>query len=324
MHDTSFENLELLINNYKNFLSGKDIKVLDIGSRVRTPEKITRWKGIIPDYYEYIGIDIEKGQNVDIVLDSPYKYPFEDNSIDLIIANSIFEHSEFFWELFLELLRILKPSGLLYINAPSNGDFHRGPVDVYRFYPDSGKALEKWGIKNGYENTLLLESYTGKGGAVSYALKYISTDYVFVHDADLEYFPTDIVEMFALTNYNPDALILGSRTIGNKERKKIYFWTYLGNKLFALLFSLLNNYKVSDIASCYWLIETQKLKKMNISEKGFGIEVEVLSKYIRSGGKVLEIPISYTGRTYEDGKKIRIKDGLNILIKIIKFSKILN
>jgi len=180
MHDTSFENLELLINNYKNFLSGKDIKVLDIGSRVRTPEKITRWKGIIPDYYEYIGIDIEKGQNVDIVLDSPYKYPFEDNSIDLIIANSIFEHSEFFWELFLELLRILKPSGLLYINAPSNGDFHRGPVDVYRFYPDSGKALEKWGIKNGYENTLLLESYTYKRKTKSW------NDFVaiFIKDSD--------------------------------------------------------------------------------------------------------------------------------------------
>ncbi len=162
MHDTSFENLELVINNYKNFINGKDIKVLDIGSRVRTPEKINRWKGIIPEHYKYIGIDIEIGQNVDIVLDNPYKYPFEDNSVDLIIANSIFEHSEFFWELFLELLRILKPSGLLYINAPSNGDFHRGPVDVYRFYPDSGKALEKWGIKNGYKNTLLLESYIYK------------------------------------------------------------------------------------------------------------------------------------------------------------------
>ena len=63
---------------------------------------------------------------------------------------------------------------------------------------------------------------------------------------------------------------------------------------------------------------------MNINEKGFGIEVEVLSKYIRNGGKVIEVPISYRGRTYADGKKIKIKDGLNILFKIIKFSKILN
>ena len=110
-------------------------------------------------------MDLVDGDNVDLVLEDPYIYPFESNSIDVIIANSIFEHSEFFWELFIELIRILKPSGLLYINAPSNGDFHRGPfnqdllVDVYRFYPDSGKALQKWGNKNGYKDLILLESY---------------------------------------------------------------------------------------------------------------------------------------------------------------------
>lgn len=162
-------------------------------------------------------------------------------------------------------------------------------------------------------------SNTGKGGAVSYALKYISTDYVFVHDADLEYFPTDIVEMFALTNYNPDALILGSRTIGNKERKKIYFWTYLGNKLFALLFSLLNNYKVSDIASCYWLLKADVLKKMDLQEKGFAIEVEVLSKFLKLNRSILEVPIKYNARTYENGKKIKLKDGVIIFTKILKY-----
>lgn len=162
-------------------------------------------------------------------------------------------------------------------------------------------------------------SNTGKGGAVSYALKYISTDYVFVHDADLEYFPTDIVEMFAQTNYNPDALILGSRTIGNKERKKIYFWTYLANKLFALLFSLLNNYKVSDIASCYWLLKADVLKKMDLQEKGFAIEVEVLSKFLKLNRSILEVPIKYNARTYENGKKIKLKDGVIIFTKILKY-----
>ena len=176
-------------------------------------------------------------------------------------------------------------------------------------------------LSKNYKNIEVVKnlSNTGKGGAVSYALKYISTDYVFVHDADLEYFPTDIVEMFALTNYNPDALILGSRTIGNKERKKIYFWTYLGNKLFALLFSLLNNYKVSDIASCYWLLKADVLKKMDLQEKGFAIEVEVLSKFLKLNRSILEVPIKYNARTYENGKKIKLKDGVIIFTKFLKY-----
>ena len=165
MHDTSFENLDLFIRTY--FPDTRDLKVIDVGSRSRTPEKIIKWKDILSKL-EYIGVDLVDGDNVDVILKDPYSYPFEDESIDIIIANSIFEHSEFFWDLFLELLRILKPSGILYINAPSNGDFHRGSfdqdllVDVYRFYPDSGKALKKWGVKNGFENLTLLESYIFK------------------------------------------------------------------------------------------------------------------------------------------------------------------
>ena len=118
MHDTSFENLDLFIRTY--FPDTRDLKVIDVGSRSRTPEKIIKWKDILSKL-EYIGVDLVDGDNVDVILKDPYSYPFEDESIDIIIANSIFEHSEFFWDLFLELLRILKPSGILYINAPSNG-----------------------------------------------------------------------------------------------------------------------------------------------------------------------------------------------------------
>ena len=162
MHDTSFENLDLFAKTYLSYFN--NLKVVDVGSRLRTQEKKVKWRKILEEH-DYIGVDLVDGDNVDLVLEDPYIYPFESNSIDVIIANSIFEHSEFFWELFIELIRILKPSGLLYINAPSNGDFHRGPfnqdllVDVYRFYPDSGKALQKWGNKNGYKDLILLESY---------------------------------------------------------------------------------------------------------------------------------------------------------------------
>lgn len=110
--------------------------------------------------HNYIGVDFAVGNGVDIVLSDPYSIPLGDESVDVVITSSCLEHSEFFWLMFNEMLRILKPNGLLYINAPSNGEYHRWPVDCWRFYPDSGVALEKWGKRSGY-NVVLLESFTG-------------------------------------------------------------------------------------------------------------------------------------------------------------------
>ena len=89
-------------------------------------------------------------------------------------------------------------------------------------------------------------------------------------------------------------------------------------------FSLINFYKVSDIASCYWLIETEVLKNLDIKKKGFAIEVEVLSKFLRGGNKIFEVPINYDGRLYSEGKKIKLKDGISIFTKIIKYSRLLS
>ena len=161
----------------------------------------------------------------------------------------------------------------------------------------------------------------GKGGAVKAGLEQVTSTHVVVHDADLEYFPEDISEMFEAISSDQEHLILGSRTIGTKKRKNLYFYTYFGNKVFTLLFSILNNYKVSDIASCYWLVKTESLKKIDISEKGFGIEVEVLSKFIKRKIDIIEVPIRYEARSYEDGKKIKLKDGIQIFLKILKYSK---
>ena len=117
-------------------------------------------KDVTPVHLKYVGVDFVAGPGVDVILDDPYKLPFDNESVDIIVSSSCFEHSEMFWILFLELLRVLKPSGLLYINVPSNGNVHRYPVDCWRFYPDSGQALVNWARKNSYE-PLLLESFIG-------------------------------------------------------------------------------------------------------------------------------------------------------------------
>ena len=169
--------------------------------------------------------------------------------------------------------------------------------------------------------TISTKQNKGKGNAIKEGLESVETTHVIVHDADLEYFPDDIPEMFEIAVANQNSLILGSRTIGHKKRISLYKTTYFAQKIYALIFSLLNNCKISDIASCYWLISTDSLREMNISSEGFSIEVEVLSKALRNKIKVIETPIKYHARSYDDGKKIKIYDGLQILIKIVALSK---
>jgi len=137
-------------------------------------------------------VDFVKGNGVDVLLTDPYKLPFDDDSVDVVVSNSVFEHSEMFWVLFLEILRILKSDGLFYLNAPSNGEFHRYPVDCYRFYPDSGNGLAKWANHNGL-NTAVLESYICKQRAD------IWNDFVCVFIKDkihAEKYPTRILDSF--------------------------------------------------------------------------------------------------------------------------------
>lgn len=108
---------------------------------------------------EYVGVDFAEGPGVDVVLDDPYKLPFEDNTFDALLTSSCLEHSEMFWLTFLEGMRVLKPEGLFYYNVPTAWmAYHRFPVDCWRFYPDSAKALETWGKRNGL-NTMVLETY---------------------------------------------------------------------------------------------------------------------------------------------------------------------
>jgi SAM-dependent methyltransferase len=92
----------------------------------------------------YVGLDMAAGNNVDIVTHDPYRYPLEDGVADCVISGQALEHSEFFWEAFREMVRVLRPGGLLCLIVPSTGPIHRYPVDCYRFYPDSLAALAKW------------------------------------------------------------------------------------------------------------------------------------------------------------------------------------
>ncbi len=159
----------------------------------------------------------------------------------------------------------------------------------------------------------------GKGNALNFARKYINTSHVVIHDADLEYDPKDILKMVEKSKFSPNSLILGSRFKGNKTRNNLYKRTYYANKLMSLLFSFIHNFKISDIASCYKLMPSKFFKNLNISEKGFSIEVEILAKFLKYNKSIIEVPISYQGRSYEEGKKIKSIDGLRYILKTFKY-----
>jgi SAM-dependent methyltransferase len=154
MHDTAMLHGAAFFNTYLK--NARDLTIVDIGSQ----DVNGSLRSVAPPHCRYVGVDFVEAKGVDVVIDDPYSLPFDNEYADVVISSSCFEHSEFFWLLFNEALRILKPTGLLYLNAPSNGMFHRYPVDCWRFYPDSGVALQNWGKRSGY-NCALLESFVG-------------------------------------------------------------------------------------------------------------------------------------------------------------------
>ena len=150
MHKSAFLNAQRFNDTY---LSNQNPLIVEIGSQV--VDKQSSLREVFINASDYIGIDFIDAPGVDIVITDPYSLPLENQLADVIVSSSCFEHSEFFWLSFLEMCRIAKENSLLYLNVPSNGNFHRYPVDCWCFYPDSGRALQKWGRLNDYSITLL-------------------------------------------------------------------------------------------------------------------------------------------------------------------------
>jgi len=114
-----------------------DIGSYDVNGSYRTLFDVPGWR--------YTGVDLQAGPGVDVVLSSPYRLPFASGSVDVVLSGQAFEHIEFFWLSWIEMLRVLKPGGLLFLIAPSRGPEHRYPQDCWRFYPDGYRALAKYG-----------------------------------------------------------------------------------------------------------------------------------------------------------------------------------
>lgn len=173
MHVTALNGGRLFFDTY---VKGSSLNsIVDIGAQNVNGSL----KDVAPEGVSYLGVDFVAGNGVDVILDDPYVLPFASDSVDVVVCSSVFEHSEMFWLLFLEIIRILRPNGLFYLNVPSNGAFHRYPVDCWRFYPDSGNALITWAERNGYD-PVLLESFVSEQAGDGWWNDFVA---VFLKDA---------------------------------------------------------------------------------------------------------------------------------------------
>jgi glycosyltransferase involved in cell wall biosynthesis len=182
------------------------------------------------------------------------------------------------------------------------------------------EALEKY---RGQSDILLVahETNQGKGAALKDGFARASGDVVVVQDADLEYDPADYSKLLQPIVENQADVVYGSRLIGDSHRV-LYFWHSAGNRLLTLLSNLFTNLNLSDIETCYKMFRREIIQQVapTLQEKRFGVEPELTAKVARIPGvRIYERPISYSGRTYAQGKKISWRDGFRALWCILKY-----
>lgn len=160
----------------------------------------------------------------------------------------------------------------------------------------------------------------GKTAALKAGFALTKGDIVIVQDADLEYDPTEIEDVIQPILAGHADVVYGSRFMVKKAARVIYFYHYIANKGLTFLSNCLTNLNMSDVETCYKAFRGDIIRNMVITSSGFGFEIEVTAKVAKLKCSVYEVPISYYGRTYEEGKKIGFKDGLAALWYIFKFN----
>lgn len=156
----------------------------------------------------------------------------------------------------------------------------------------------------------------GKGSAVRYGLTKVTGDYVMIQDADLEYDPEDIPVLVEAAKKDRIEVVYGSRFLG--AHSNLLFWHRAGNFFLNFLLNLLYNTTLSDMEICYKLMPTELMKSLELKADKFDLEPEITCKILKKDINIFEVPVTYVGRSFEEGKKITWKDGVSALITIVR------
>jgi glycosyltransferase involved in cell wall biosynthesis len=162
------------------------------------------------------------------------------------------------------------------------------------------------------------EQNQGKGAAVRTGLEHASGDVMLIQDADLEYDPRDYVALLRPIVEGRSQVVYGSRFRGGPTRA-MFFWHMIGNRFLTLVTNILYNTILTDMETCYKVFTREVADQLDLRAAGWGFDPEITAQILKRGYRIYEVPISYTGREFEEGKKISWRDGLTVLWTLVKY-----
>ncbi len=185
---------------------------------------------------------------------------------------------------------------------------------------DGTREVLKKEIESKVAKIIYLDHNQGKGAALRHGFREVSGEIVIIQDADLEYNPQEYPVLLKPILEEKADVVYGSRFIGAQEHRVLFFWHSVGNKFLTLLSNMFTNLNLTDMESCYKVFRHDVLRQIAIKENRFGFEPEITAKVAKLKCRIFEVGVSYSGRTYEQGKKIGWKDGVQAIWCILKYN----